>query len=74
VVLSGGVTPSGSTPVRNRAGSASWGGDDIRWRCQVRDGQPEAAADATVVHLDNTLKDYRQEIQRRVFGQSQTRA
>jgi DNA-binding FadR family transcriptional regulator len=36
----------------------------------IRDGQPEAAADATVVHLDNTLKDYRQEIQRRVFGQS----
>jgi DNA-binding FadR family transcriptional regulator len=34
----------------------------------IRDGQPEAAADATVVHLDNTLKDYRQEIQRRVFG------
>jgi len=34
----------------------------------IRDGQPDAAADATVVHLDNTLKDYRQEIQRRVFG------
>ena len=34
----------------------------------IRDGQPEAAADATVVHLDNTLKDYRREIQRRVFG------
>jgi DNA-binding FadR family transcriptional regulator len=35
----------------------------------IRDGQPEAAAAATVVHLDNTLKDYRREIQRRVFGQ-----
>jgi len=34
----------------------------------IRDGQPNAAADATVVHLDNTLKDYRREIQRRVFG------
>src|SRR5689334_14205736 len=34
----------------------------------IRDGRPDAAADATVVHLDNTLKDYRQEIQRRVFG------
>ena len=34
----------------------------------IRDGQPDAAADATVVHLDNTLKDYRREIQRRVFG------
>ena len=38
----------------------------------IRDGRPEAAADATVVHLDNTLKDYRQEIQRRVFGQNPT--
>ncbi len=35
----------------------------------IRDGQPDAAADATVVHLDNTLKDYRREIQRRVFGE-----
>jgi GntR family transcriptional repressor for pyruvate dehydrogenase complex len=34
----------------------------------IRDGQPDAAANATVVHLDNTLKDYRQEIQRRIFG------
>jgi len=34
----------------------------------IRDGRPDAAADATVVHLDNTLKDYRREIQRRVFG------
>ena len=38
----------------------------------IRDGRPEAAADATVVHLDNTLKDYRLEIQRRVFGQTPT--
>lgn len=36
----------------------------------IRDGLPDAAAEATVVHLDNTLKDYRREIQRRVFGQN----
>lgn len=36
----------------------------------IRDGKPEAAAEATYVHLDNTLKDYRREIQRRVFGDS----
>jgi GntR family transcriptional repressor for pyruvate dehydrogenase complex len=36
----------------------------------IRDGLPDAAADATVLHLDNTLKDYRREIQRRVFGES----
>jgi GntR family transcriptional regulator, transcriptional repressor for pyruvate dehydrogenase complex len=34
----------------------------------IRDGDPEAAAHATSVHLDNTLEDYRLEIQRRVFG------
>jgi GntR family transcriptional repressor for pyruvate dehydrogenase complex len=34
----------------------------------VRDGRPEAAAQATALHLDRTLEDYRQEIQRRVFG------
>lgn len=34
----------------------------------VRDGRPEAAAEATALHLDRTLEDYRQEIQRRVFG------
>ena len=34
----------------------------------IRDGDPEAAAGATSVHLDNTLEDYRREIQRRVFG------
>jgi GntR family transcriptional regulator, transcriptional repressor for pyruvate dehydrogenase complex len=34
----------------------------------IRDGEPEAAAEATSVHLDNTLEDYRREIQRRVFG------
>jgi GntR family transcriptional regulator, transcriptional repressor for pyruvate dehydrogenase complex len=34
----------------------------------IKDGEPEAAAQATSVHLDNTLEDYRREIQRRVFG------
>lgn len=34
----------------------------------IRDGDSEAAAKATAVHLDNTLEDYRREIQRRVFG------
>jgi DNA-binding FadR family transcriptional regulator len=34
----------------------------------ISDGDPEAAAQATSVHLDNTLEDYRREIQRRVFG------
>lgn len=34
----------------------------------IRDGDPEAAAQATSMHLDNTLEDYRREIQRRVFG------
>jgi GntR family transcriptional regulator, transcriptional repressor for pyruvate dehydrogenase complex len=34
----------------------------------IRDGDPEGAAQATSVHLDNTLEDYRREIQRRVFG------
>jgi GntR family transcriptional repressor for pyruvate dehydrogenase complex len=34
----------------------------------IRDGDPEAAAQAIAVHLDNTLEDYRREIQRRVFG------
>jgi GntR family transcriptional regulator, transcriptional repressor for pyruvate dehydrogenase complex len=34
----------------------------------IRDGDPEGAARATSVHLDNTLEDYRREIQRRVFG------
>ena len=36
--------------------------------CAIRDGEPEAAAQATSAHLDNTLEDYRREIQRRVFG------
>ena len=36
----------------------------------IRDGNAEAAAEATCVHLDNTLKDYRREIQRRVFGEN----
>jgi GntR family transcriptional regulator, transcriptional repressor for pyruvate dehydrogenase complex len=34
----------------------------------IRDGDPEAAAQAAAVHLDKTLADYRSEIQRRVFG------
>jgi GntR family transcriptional repressor for pyruvate dehydrogenase complex len=34
----------------------------------IRDGEPETAATASCLHLDNTLMDYRREIQRRVFG------
>jgi GntR family transcriptional regulator, transcriptional repressor for pyruvate dehydrogenase complex len=34
----------------------------------IRDGEPEAAALAAAAHLDNTLEDYRREIQRRLFG------
>ncbi len=34
----------------------------------IRDGEPDAAAKASCLHLDNTLMDYRREIQRRVFG------
>jgi len=34
----------------------------------IRDGDPDGAARAAAVHLDNTLEDYRREIQRRVFG------
>ncbi|OLF14763.1 FadR/GntR family transcriptional regulator [Actinophytocola xanthii] len=34
----------------------------------IRDGKPDAAAAAAAVHLDNTLEDYRREIQRRLFG------
>lgn len=34
----------------------------------IRDGEPAQAAHAATVHLDNTLEDYRSEIQRRVFG------
>lgn len=34
----------------------------------IRAADPEAAAQATAAHLDNTLADYRREIQRRVFG------
>ena len=34
----------------------------------IRDADPEAAALATATHLDNTLEDYRREIQRRLFG------
>jgi DNA-binding FadR family transcriptional regulator len=36
----------------------------------IQTGKPDGAAEATYVHLDNTLKDYRREIQRRVFGES----
>ncbi|MET8846995.1 FCD domain-containing protein [Amycolatopsis sp. NPDC004625] len=35
----------------------------------IRDGDPDAAARAAATHLDNTLEDYRREIQRRLFGQ-----
>ncbi|VVJ17516.1 Transcriptional regulator [Amycolatopsis camponoti] len=35
----------------------------------IRDGEPETAARAAAVHLDNTLEDYRREIQHRLFGQ-----
>jgi DNA-binding FadR family transcriptional regulator len=34
----------------------------------IRDGDPDAAAEAAAIHLDKTLDDYRREIQRRVFG------
>lgn len=34
----------------------------------IKDGDPEAAALAATLHLDQTLEDYRREIQRRVFG------
>jgi DNA-binding FadR family transcriptional regulator len=34
----------------------------------IRDGDAEAAAHAAALHLDNTLDDYRREIQRRLFG------
>jgi GntR family transcriptional repressor for pyruvate dehydrogenase complex len=34
----------------------------------IRNGDPDAAAEATRVHLDKTLEDYRREIERRVFG------
>lgn len=38
----------------------------------IRDGDPDAAAEATSVHLQNTLDEYRLEIQRRVFGAQAT--
>jgi DNA-binding FadR family transcriptional regulator len=34
----------------------------------IRDGDGDAAAQAAAVHIDNTLEDYRREIQRRLFG------
>jgi DNA-binding FadR family transcriptional regulator len=33
----------------------------------IRAGDPEAAAQAAATHIDNTLSDYRQEIQQRIF-------
>lgn len=36
----------------------------------IRNGQPEAAARAAADHIDNTLEDYRQEIQRRIFSRA----
>ncbi|WP_329049076.1 FCD domain-containing protein [Amycolatopsis sp. NBC_01488] len=35
----------------------------------IRDGDPDEAAQAAAGHLDNTLEDYRREIQRRLFKQ-----
>lgn len=34
----------------------------------IRDGDADAAAAATAVHIDNSLADYQQAIQRRLFG------
>lgn len=34
----------------------------------IRDGDPDAAEQAAVVHIDNTLEEYRREIQRRLFS------
>ncbi|OLF09688.1 GntR family transcriptional regulator [Actinophytocola xinjiangensis] len=34
----------------------------------IRDGKPDEAGAAAARHLDNTLEDYRREIQRRLFG------
>src|SRR2546423_2637595 len=34
----------------------------------IRDGDPDPAEHATAVHIDNTLEDYRREIQHRLFG------
>ena len=38
----------------------------------IRDGNPDAAAEATSVHLQKTLDDYRREITRRLFGANPT--
>ena len=35
----------------------------------IRAGDPEAAAHAAASHIDNTLSDYRQEIQQRIFSE-----
>jgi GntR family transcriptional repressor for pyruvate dehydrogenase complex len=34
----------------------------------IRDGNPEAAAQAAATHLDNTLEQYQRDIKRRLFG------
>jgi DNA-binding FadR family transcriptional regulator len=34
----------------------------------IRDGRPETAAAAAAEHIDNTLEDYRREIQHRIFS------
>ena len=52
--------------IGGRAGAAV-GEHEAIYRA-IRDGDPDAAAQATSMHLDNTLEDYRREIQRRVFG------
>ena len=49
-------------------GAARSGASALAIYRTIRDGEPEAAAQATSVHLDNMLEDYRREIQRRVFG------
>lgn len=36
----------------------------------IRAGDPEAAARAAAIHIDNTLDDYRREIQQRIFSPS----
>ena len=55
---------------RTRTDPESWEAIDehVAIYQAIRDGDPEAAARAAAIHLDNTLEDYRREIQRRVFG------
>jgi DNA-binding FadR family transcriptional regulator len=40
---------------------------DAIWQA-IRAGDPEAAAQAAAAHIDNTLDDYRREIQQRLFS------